>query len=174
MPKEIFPQDIDEKITALDSFIQGIVERDELSFSEIIDRLRKKRKERVVAIPLSIFKERSLGILEALVKYLKERYNLRYHDIAVLLNRDDRSIWTTYRNARKKFPKPFVIESSMLIPVSIFSNRKLGLLENLATYLKDIHHLKYREIALLIGRDNRTIWTCYRRAKWKVNAKQKK
>ena len=36
------------------------------------------------------------------MEYLKDKLNLTYHEIAVLLNRDDRTIWTCYNIAKKK------------------------------------------------------------------------
>ena len=58
-----------------------------------------------ISIPSNILTDRSVSVLEAIVKYLKEKKNLTYHEIAVLLNRDDRTIWTVYQRARKKNAK---------------------------------------------------------------------
>lgn len=55
-----------------------------------------------VMIPSFVFKDRQLKVLEVLVEYLKDNCNLSYHEIAVLLNRDDRTIWTVYHRANKK------------------------------------------------------------------------
>ena len=55
-----------------------------------------------LAVPTSIFRDRTLKPLEALVEYLKEVNNLTYHQIAKLLNRNDRTIWTVYQRAKKK------------------------------------------------------------------------
>ncbi len=68
---------------------------------------RKKKKEEdlvisTINIPTSIFRDRSLSVLEAVVEYLKEHHNLNYHQIARLLNRDERTIWTVYNRAKKK------------------------------------------------------------------------
>ena len=62
-------------------------------------------KKRNIPIPSNIFIDRSISVLEAIVKYLKEKKGLTYHEIAVLLNRDDRTIWTVYQRARKKNEK---------------------------------------------------------------------
>ncbi len=59
-------------------------------------------KENEISIPVSVFKNRKFGMLESSVVYLKEEYKLSYHEIAVLLNRDDRTIWTSYNKAKKK------------------------------------------------------------------------
>ncbi|MDD9952762.1 MAG: sigma-70 region 4 domain-containing protein [Candidatus Woesearchaeota archaeon] len=58
--------------------------------------------ERYVNIPSFIFRDRSLAALEAIVVYLKDSQGLTYAQIARLLNRDDRTIWTTYTRAKKK------------------------------------------------------------------------
>ncbi len=54
-----------------------------------------------VMIPSSIFRDRSVSVLEAIVEYLKGR-DMTYHEIAILLNRDDRTIWTVYSRTKKK------------------------------------------------------------------------
>ncbi|MBI2128672.1 hypothetical protein HYU07_00385 [Candidatus Woesearchaeota archaeon] len=63
-----------------------------------------KTEERMskVGIPVSILKDRKLSALEAISEYLKETLNMNYHEIAVLMNRDDRTIWTVYSRAKKK------------------------------------------------------------------------
>jgi len=55
-----------------------------------------------INIPIYIFRDRSLSVLEVMVEYLKERVKLNYHEIAILLNRDDRTIWTCYHRAKEK------------------------------------------------------------------------
>jgi len=55
-----------------------------------------------IFIPLSIFEDRRLSALEAIVEYLKEKRHLTFHQIAVMTNRDDRTIWTTYNRAKTK------------------------------------------------------------------------
>ena len=53
-------------------------------------------------IPFSVLADRRLATLEAVVEYMKEKLNLSYHEIAELLNRDDRTVWTCYHRAKKK------------------------------------------------------------------------
>ncbi len=55
-----------------------------------------------VIIPVSVLADRTVATLEAVVEYMKEKQNLSYHEIAVLLQRDDRTIWTCYHRAKKK------------------------------------------------------------------------
>jgi DNA-directed RNA polymerase specialized sigma24 family protein len=58
--------------------------------------------EHSVNIPSSVFKNRSCAPLEAVVVYLRDTQGLNYAQIARLLNRDDRTIWTTYVRAANK------------------------------------------------------------------------
>jgi hypothetical protein len=62
------------------------------------DRLKKLN----ISVPVSVFADRDISALEALVKYLKDTCDFSYHEIAVLLNRDDRTIWTTHNRRKSK------------------------------------------------------------------------
>ena len=125
------------------------------------------------AIPISVFDNKELSSLETICKYLKENQNLTYHEIAVLLNRNDRTIWTTYNNSKKKLPVLFIInKSEYYLPISIFKERKLSVLETIAVYLKDSQNLTLHQIAVLLNRNDRTIWTVYNRGKKKWSIKE--
>lgn len=63
---------------------------------------RESFEHRSLNIPSFIFRDRSVSVMEALVKYLKEEQHLSFAQIATLLNRDDRTIWTVYDRARRK------------------------------------------------------------------------
>jgi len=116
-------------------------------------------------IPISVFNNNELGCLETIVKYLKEYLKLRYHEIAVLLNRNDRTVWTTYNVANKKRKKALLVkESHFSIPISIFENRSLSAFELIVKHLKENFNLRYSQIAELLNRDERNIWTVYNRA----------
>ncbi len=53
-------------------------------------------------IPVSILEDRKLSVLEDVVKYLHENFDLNYSEIGRLLHRDSRTIWTVYSRVRKK------------------------------------------------------------------------
>jgi hypothetical protein len=55
-----------------------------------------------VEVPAALFRDRSLAVMEVLVEYLHDDQKLAYHEIAKLLNRDDRTIWTVYHRAKQK------------------------------------------------------------------------
>ena len=64
--------------------------------------VKEEKRDTVVSIPSSIFKDRKLAPLESITEYLKDTQGLSFHEIAVILNRDDRTIWTCYNRAKKK------------------------------------------------------------------------
>ena len=76
--------------------------------------------------------------------------------------------------------KPVVMNDrgSLNIPTSIFKNRTLSVLEAMVVYLKDKRGLNYAQIGRLLNRNDRTVWTCYKRALQKLviddNKKKKK
>jgi len=53
-------------------------------------------------VPLLVLRDRRVSVLEGIVEYLKDEKGLTYHEIAVMLNRDDRTIWTCYHRAKIK------------------------------------------------------------------------
>ena len=53
------------------------------------------------------------------------------------------------------------------IPLDIISDRTLSVLEAIVEYLHEKKSLSFHQIAVLTKRDDRTIWTCYSRAKKK-------
>ena len=171
MKTEALAKELDKEIDAINTFVQTILEKNDISFSKLVEILRQKRGEKaIVKVPCCIFKERSLGILEALTIYLKEKLNLSYSDIASLLNRNHSPVWMSYNNAKKKFNGNLVLDKQTFwIPISIFAEKKLGLLENLTKYLKEDVGLTNYEIAFALNRDNRTIWTSYNRINNKLN-----
>jgi len=119
----------------------------------------------ILTIPVSIFKNTELSAFETVCRYLKDEAKLSYHYIAVALDRDDRTIWSTYNNSLKKRKESLVVlASEYSIPISIFKT-KLTILENIVVYLKDHYNLNYAKIAELLNRDQRNIWTVYNRAK---------
>lgn len=129
-------------------------------------------------VPSSVFFDRDLSPLESVTEYLKEEKGLTYHEIAVLVGRDDRTIWTCYSRAKKKReakPKhpsvparPAPAGKVVDIPLDIFKNRTFAPLESITSHLKDAAGLSFHEIALLLNRDDRTVWTCYSRARKKM------
>ena len=142
-----------------------------LSSEEIVstvNRLLKVEAKEEVKVPISVFKNEKLSSLETIVKYLRENKLLAFKQIGSLTNRNEIALAVTYRNAKRKLEAKFIEEiSPYYLPVSILKDRKLSVLENIVSYLKDTFGLTYAKIAVLLNRDDRTIWTVYQRAKKK-------
>ncbi len=124
--------------------------------------------EKLILTPISIFKNSSP--LESLVKYLKDNLSLSLSEIASLLNRDQRTIWVTYNNVNKK-KLTLDISSNIIIPINLFSNRKLSILENLSYYLYN-ERISLKKISILLNRNYKTIYTVYQRALIKLHIKE--
>jgi len=122
-----------------------------------------------VMLPVSIFEDRAVSVLEVVTKYLVENLGYNYHDAGVLLNRNERTLWTCHYRAKKKLGEALIVlhESSITIPAEILRDRAVSVLECISEYMKDKLGLNYHEIGELLARDERTIWTCYHRAKKK-------
>jgi len=157
----------DKSFQILKLAVEELKEKYDISSKEIFDLIETKESS-LEDLPVSIFGIRKLSALEAICKYLKENLKLSYHDIALLLNRNDRTIWTTYFNAKKKKSERLIVkEIKIFIPINIFKKRKLSVLEALVSYLKEEYNLNYNQISILLNRDQRNIWTVYNRAKKK-------
>lgn len=138
-----------------------------------IEALFKERASGMVGLvlPISIFTNPNLSALESICRYLKDEKGLRYSEIASLLNRDQRTIWATYTNSLKKTKGRLdAPDSKYTIPLASFKDRSLSVLEAVVHHLKGRYSLRYSEIALLLGRDERNIWSIYRKAGRKLNA----
>jgi|TARA_B100002003_G_C14087261_1_gene523011 predicted double-glycine peptidase len=69
------------------------------SYSDIFKLMQK---DDLNSIPIQVLQNRKLGLLQSVTVYLKDKKNLTFHDIAELLKRDDRTIWSTYSKAKGK------------------------------------------------------------------------
>ena len=136
---------------------------------KLVNNLLKPEVKEEIRVPISVFNNDKLSGLETIVKYLRENLLLSFKQIAFLTNRNNIALAVSYRNARNKLSEKFVVTeiSPYSIPVSILQDRNLSVLENIVSYLKDNFGLAYHKIALLLNRDDRTIWTVYQRARKK-------
>lgn len=118
-----------------------------------------------ISIPSSIFGT-DMAPLQALVKYLKEEKSLTNKQISLAIKRDVRTIWLTYSAVRKK-QLPFDRRGKSMLPLGIFSDGKLSVLEAVASYMRNAG-MSYADIARQVSRDQRTIWTVVHRAAKKL------
>ena len=162
-----FTQDDERKLTEVRGVIAYLASKYHLTLPDLLTTLGQKD----YLLPVGVFTA-ELSVLETAAKYLKEHYQLNYHTIGELLGRDERNIWHTCRLAQKKHPAALEAgESAYFIPVSIFADRRYSALESLARFMRDTLGLTYAEIAELLKRDQRTIWTVYKRSMTKDGQK---
>jgi hypothetical protein len=160
--KEIKQEYSKEKQEIILLLTKEIKKKYKLNNKELVQLTEIKEETEKQTIPLSIFKHKS-GALESLCRYMKENLNIKYREIAGLLQRNERTIWTAYNKAKQKQPETIEIkQEKILLPISIF-NKKLTILEAIIIYLKK-QNLKYVEIAELLNKDQRNVWTIYSRA----------
>ena len=120
------------------------------------------------SFPLSLITIKQLANLEALVKYLRENKDLSYKEIGQKLNRKPNTLAVVYKNAKLKMQEPFKnLDDSTVIPYTAFSNDELSILESIVYYFQ-CQGKKQIQIAKLIERDSRTIWTINKRIKDKI------
>lgn len=138
----------------------------ELLVEEFLEFLKQKNinleKKDEYSIPVSILSN-ELSVTEAIVKFLREEYQLSYAKIAFLLHKKEGPVGVTYRNAKNKFPGKLDIKSDHYIPITVFSE-EYTLFESVVKYMHDEMKLSFKIIAGLLHRNYRTVWTIYRRA----------
>jgi DNA-binding CsgD family transcriptional regulator len=127
-----------------------------------------------IEIPIETFSSK-LGILESVVKYLKENLNLRNSEISKILSRSGKTIWSSYNASLKKNPSKLRVlkESRIRIPISIFSSKELGALESLVLYLNK-RGFSVSEISSMLGRNYKTIYSTLNNAFKKTKPKNEK
>lgn len=159
-------------LSRLDFIFSELSSKYDLDTNNLMQLLKKR--QRYISIPAEIFKS-SLSPLENVVMYLGVQLQLNQTQISNVLNRDHTTIWTTLLNAKNKIKeveyKEFIShipEENILVPISVFANRKLSILESLSIYIKDKFELNYHQIALILGRNDRTVWTVVNRARKKL------
>ncbi|MDO8481271.1 MAG: hypothetical protein Q7S65_05690 [Nanoarchaeota archaeon] len=109
-----------------------------------------------------------LSPLEAVATYLVEERQLSITTVARLLCRSKQGIWQAVSDARRKLQKRVWPGASPHdLPVETLGKKPRSLLENLVTYLHEQRKLSFADIARLIDRNQRTVWTAYHRAREK-------
>ncbi len=142
----------------LDSLLNSLKEKYNLE-KDIKIRLSEKRENKDY-LPGSIF-HNEIGIFESVVKFLHENKKLDFKEISKITKRTPNNIAVTYNNAKKKYFAEFDADYSLKIPLGIFSE-DYTCFESICLHLKNNH--TYHEIAEILDRDDRTVWTTYKRA----------
>jgi len=181
IPVSVFAADI----PALEAATLYLRDKQLLSYQKIADILQKNYKtiytayqrakkkklpvKRIIQFPIDILTDK-LTVFESVVKHLHEEQEISLSKIAQILHRDKRNIWQIYANAKAKVPRRTVAKGATFwVPIHIFS-AKLSPTEAVVLYLRAKKKLSFSEIARLLSKEYRTIWTIYDRAR-KKNAK---
>jgi hypothetical protein len=152
----------------------------DINFDNSFNNNFEKYNHNKINLPISIFNNDYLSSLQTITKYLKEEKQLTIKEIADLTNRSQKTIWDAYNNSKNKMKFSFgllsvniydinVNNEDFFIPYNILQNRNFSILETITKYLREDLNLKYSEIAVLLNRDQRTIWTVYNRVLKKIN-----
>jgi len=112
-----------------------------------------------LAVPLAVFSQ-NISPLKALVKYFHENKNLKFSEIAKILSRDPRTIWTEYNLVKNHTPFSSRILASEAVYVDsrILSIRDFSILESLCFELVQRGYSQ-KKIARMLGKSPKTIWT---------------
>ncbi|GIU70302.1 MAG: hypothetical protein KatS3mg002_1538 [Candidatus Woesearchaeota archaeon] len=148
-------------LISINSNLISDTDKDLLTALEIFITQYKLAKQ-TKHIPLKLFSNKKLGVLEVVVKYLKENTPLSYSEIAKILNRDQRTIWTTYNKAVKKHKEKFKIIGEEFINIESFSNTKKSPLQILINELEEKGY-SLKEIAKITNRSYKNIWMTKKR-----------
>ncbi|MGB9748554.1 MAG: hypothetical protein ACP5OZ_02855 [Candidatus Woesearchaeota archaeon] len=124
-----------------------------------------------IEIPIEAFSKK-LGILESVVKYLKENVNLKNKEISKLISRSQKTIWSSYNSALKKQSSKLMAtkDSKIRIPIIVFSSNELGALESLVLYLNK-NGFSVNEISSMLERNYKTIYSTLNNAIKKTGTK---
>jgi DNA-binding CsgD family transcriptional regulator len=143
----------------------------ELLLYEFEEYLKKKFESKELLIPISIFND-SLTPFESISKYLKEK-GYGFSEIGKLIKKDRRVVYSTFNRAIKKLPSLFIVQEGCIqIPISFISDENLSVAELIVLYLKEKLSLRFSEIAKLLDKNQRNIWTLYDRAQNKRGGKK--
>lgn len=105
-----------------------------------------------------VFHNRRLSFAQSLILFLKEKKKLSFAEIARLLAREQKTVWTQYSQACSKLGTSFYSypETLISIPIEALRDRKLGMMEAAVLHLKKAG-LRNKEIASAIRRSERTV-----------------
>ena len=118
MPSCVF----NEKLSSFEAIVKFLKENYGFGFERIADLLGKKRQsvwrayqssskkqkqslevtDLYYLVPVQIFRDSKCSLLEELVFFLKECYELTFSEVSALVARDERTVWTAYARARRK------------------------------------------------------------------------
>lgn len=149
-----------ELLTELQATSKALEERHGYTPTEVLDLIAEDK-----SIPATAFST-ELSPLQAAVTYLHDHDHQGFPAIAEHLKRSYRAVWGAYHAGGIA-----ITATTYTIPLAAIDDHH-SVLECVVTHLKEHHHLRLAEIAKLLNKDPRTIWTTWDRAK-KKNAQDR-
>jgi DNA-directed RNA polymerase specialized sigma24 family protein len=114
---------------------------------------RKKKKK-------DLKEDKLVQALGLIMDELREKYSLEKEDLV-------EEVRDKYGLKKEEIIDMMKLREKSYIPITVFT-KKLGGLEAIVKYLKENLNLNYREISKMLSRDERTIWTAYKKSKKKM------
>lgn len=150
----------------LQQVISKLREKDQLDLPHLIKLYQRSTPEKL--LPLSIFTT-SLYPIEAITKYFHEEQELSFTQIAELLNRNPRNIWTAYQRSQLKIKKPFsLVSENYYLPIHLFQKETLTPQEAIVTYLRSTFQLPNKKIAALLNTSPNSVAVLMKRVEEKT------
>lgn len=149
-----------------EDIIKYVLENENISEEELMSRMHKNDEE---SVPVTIFTT-PLSPLESITRYLKENMGKKLVEISSIIGRSSAALSPAYR---KSISKKFEIKKTgIMIPLGEFEkNKDLSVLEIVASHMRS-RGLSFTEIARILERDVRTIWTVCKRAEVKIKSRK--
>ncbi len=144
----------------LESIFDYLSEKYGIDYEVMRSIIDAKSKESSHAIPASVFKDRTESITALAFLYLKHHRQMQPDAISGVLHLKKH----TAKKLAAKAAKKLDVNSSFFIPAHVFG-KELSPFESIVEYLREHKRLKNHEIAKLLQRSDKTIWTAYNRAK---------
>ncbi len=145
----------------LTAIFHHLQETQNLQLSDVIRLFQESSHQ--ISVPLSLFKGK-VHPTAVLCKYLKQEKKLSHQEIGALLNRDQRSVWTACKRAKKY---TISTHEKYHIPLSLFKNRSLSILEHIVLFLHHTYKLSNKDIATLLNKSANSIAVLHKRAREK-------
>ncbi len=117
---------------------------------------RRKKKGKTGTIE----KDKLLKAINLVSEEMKEEYSPEKEQVINILVKE---VKKKYRVNNKEISEFIISKKEIEVSIDVFS-KNLGALEALVKYMKENLNMNYVEIARRLGRDERTIWTAYKKA----------
>jgi DNA-directed RNA polymerase specialized sigma24 family protein len=164
---ELLDKEIQSDLTfSLKILIEQLANERKVKKKIILEEFFGEEYLQEISVPVEVFSD-DVGSLESLVFYLHEDLKESFVEISKKVNRKLTTIRTSYINAKRKGKRKLDKKVTILIPLRTFSDRTLTVFEAAVVYLKN-KGKTYKQIADLLNKDQRNVWSTNFRALTKL------